>query len=80
MSIQIPALTDDLKTLKSAIEKIAREAQSMQPVQGQEDKVYVDTAPAVANLKEGQLVPYFDGANYRIYTKLNNTIRYATLT
>jgi len=78
--IQIGALTDDMRTIKTAIEKIAREAQSQQPVSGQEDKVYIAAAPAVADIKEGQIVPMFDGVNYRIYTKLNGVIKYMALT
>jgi len=78
--IQINPLTNDIKTLKSAIEKIAREAQSQTPVQGQEDRIYVDSAPAVENLKEGAFVPYLNAGVYRIYTRINGVLKYWTLT
>ena len=67
MPIQIsPVIASNPSTMKNAIEKIAREAQSLQAVSGQEDKVYVNTAPTVANSKEGAGILYFDGVNYRI--------------
>lgn len=79
--IQInPIIVSNPTTMKEAIEKIAREAQAMQSVAGQEDKIYVDTIPTVDNTREGQLVFFFDGTDYRIYTKVNGTIRFFALT
>ena len=80
--IQIqPIITSNLNTLKTAIEKIAREAQALQSVGGQEDEVYVSVPPTVANTKEGQFVLYFDGLlTYRVYVKVNNIIKYWALT
>ncbi|MFH1230704.1 MAG: hypothetical protein V1709_04320 [Planctomycetota bacterium] len=79
--IQIqPIVVTDLKTMKIAIEKIAREAMAMQNPTGQEDAIYVNTVPTVANTREGQIVWYDDGVNRRIYTKLGGVIRFATLT
>ena len=77
--IQIPPLTDDINTLKRAIEKIAREAQSTQNPGGQEDQVYVDTAPGVDDIKEGQFVPYLNAGVYKVYTKLDGVIKSWTL-
>ena len=80
MPIQIQPLTDDVKTLKAAIEKIAREAQAMQNPSGQTDALFTDAVPTTDNLQEGKLLLYDDGVNRRIYTKINDTIRFVVLT
>ncbi len=67
-------------TIKTALEKLAKEAQKLTNVGGSEGKVYMDTAPTTADLDEGAFVLYYDLTNYRIYTKLNGVIKYWALT
>ncbi len=71
--------TDQPATIKKAIEEIARSGLSLQkPSEG--DELYLLTIPTVSDLSEGQLVFYFDGGTtYRLYTKINNVIRYIAL-
>ena len=38
------------------------------------------TIPTTENIKEGELIGYYSGATYRIYTKINSTLKYWALT
>lgn len=81
MPIQIQPITKlDLLQIKTAIEKIAREAQAVQNTSGQKDNIYTDVAPTVDSIAEGQEVYYVNGATIRKYTKINGAIRYWNLT
>ena len=89
MPIQIGAITEgDFKSVKAALEKIASEAQSLQDPHSSlnnagtapMDALYTDKVPLAANLQEGKFLFYVNGATIRIYTKINNVVRYWNLT
>ena len=72
-------LSSQPKTMKDAIDKISRNGLSLQnPSRG--GAMYITSAPGTADLDEGQFVLYLSAGVYRIYTKINNVIKYWTLT
>lgn len=78
MGINLTPVTSlNLFGVKKNFETIGRQAWNLQKPT---DSSYVASAPGTDDLEEGQAVLYDDGANFRIYVKINGSIRYATLT
>ena len=84
LSIEIPTFSEEdmkdplrllqiITTLKQYCEELASKATS------QQENIRT-TAPAVTELDEGEIVAYETGGVRRLYTKLNGSIRYTTLT
>jgi hypothetical protein len=42
--------------------------------------MFVRTVPNIATVQEGEFVPFDDGVNRRVYTKVNGVLYYFTLT
>jgi hypothetical protein len=81
MPIQNQPLTSlSLTQIKGITDNISRNAFKLMNPGGAEGKLYVDTAPTVADLDEGSAVFYFDGATYKLYFRINGVIKSATLT
>lgn len=79
MPIKIQPVTSlNLIQVKKNFERIAREGMSLQKPDA--DNLYRATAPTAADLGEGQFVfQSSDGSSFRLYTKINGVVRYATL-
>lgn len=78
--IQLPPVNSTNTSLKDALNKLSRESFKLTNVGGKEGVVYMDTTPTTDDLDEGAAVLYYDGINYRIYVRLNNVIKYMSLT
>ena len=82
MPIQnLPLTNISLQQVKKSIDNISRNAWKLTNVGGTEGVAYTNNIPGTADLDEGAAVFYYDGAaTYRIYFKINNTIKYVSLT
>jgi len=65
----------DLNTVSGLADAVS-ELQS----ETQQKRNFVRTVPNIAEVQEGELVPYDDGVNRRIYTKVNGVLYSFTLT
>jgi len=83
MSKELPEIVDTenpvmlkqyIVELKEYCQELARRAT------GQVGGAVKTVAPSVSDVKEGELTPYDDGVNRRMYTKLNGSLRYISLT
>ena len=84
LSIEIPTFGEEemkdsakllqiITTLKQYCDELASKATSQQENPR-------TTAPTITELDEGEIVAYENGGDRRLYTKLNGSIRYASLT
>jgi hypothetical protein len=79
MPIRIEAVNTDNITVKKALEKLSRDAFSLQNVSRTGSGV-LTTVPAVAELEELQVVPFNDGGTRKLVIKLDGVLYYVSLT
>ena len=71
-----PVTSLDLYGVKRNFETLQRNAWNLQ---NPTNATFVSAAPSTADLDEGQAVFYVNGATYRIYFKINDTIKFVAL-
>ena len=79
MPIQIPSVNSTNISVKNALDKLAREAQKLTNV-AQSGGLWTTVVPTVTTLDEGAFQFVNTAGAWRIYTKINNTLYYFTLT